>query len=155
MIKPRKRLVGTKTIAAEYGVAEATVRSWASRYRWTRYGEPRERQWDLAEVEATRAQLQAAKTEQPDVLAEALERVRGLMCHDPRDWGQDRRDAWLYAVFVGWTCEEQHEHDWVCGGDAALHTVATRHGWTPDQVEQLRRYRDAVTARRDAPGVAR
>ncbi|SDK30796.1 Putative ATPase subunit of terminase (gpP-like) [Lentzea albidocapillata subsp. violacea] len=155
MIKPRKQLVDTKTIAAEYGVAEPTVRSWASRYRWAQYGEPRKRLWDLAEVEATRAQLQAAKTEQADVLAEALERVHGLMCHDARDWGHDRRDAWLYGVFVGWECEEQHEHDWVCGGPNAMHEVAARHGWTPDQVEQLRRYRAAIATRRDGPSVAR
>ncbi|GLZ36229.1 hypothetical protein Lesp02_84160 [Lentzea sp. NBRC 105346] len=53
MIKPRKRLADTAAIAAHFGVAPGTVRSWASRYRWTRYGTRRTRQWDLNEAQAT------------------------------------------------------------------------------------------------------
>ena len=47
------------------------------------------------------------------------------MAFDARDWGQNKRDAWLYAVLIGW-------------GDA-LQEVAERHGWDAPTVTRIKR----------------
>lgn len=51
MTKPRVRLVDTQAIACHYGVAEGTVRRWASEDRWHRWGSRRHRQWNLADAQ--------------------------------------------------------------------------------------------------------
>jgi hypothetical protein len=56
------------------------------------------------------------------------------MAFHPRDWGLDRRDAWLYGIVCGW-------------GDA-LQEVAERHKWDEPTVERLQRLR---AARRPKP----
>ena len=43
----------------------------------------------------------------------------------PRDWSLDHRDAWVYGMIVGW-------------GDC-LPDVASRHGWSEETQEKLRR----------------
>jgi hypothetical protein len=69
----------------------------------------------------------------------ALWSLRYNMAHDSRDWAQDRTDAWLYALLVGWDCEQQHAHDDSCPG--ALDEIATKHDWTPARLEVARRHR--------------
>lgn len=98
-------------------------------------------------------------------LTEALDRVRGLMATNVRDWGMDRGDAWLYGLFCGWDCEERFddpEHDCAdpddtCEGQAAMAEVARRWHWTRDDVARLRRYREVIrkTQRPDAEGKER
>lgn len=83
----------------------------------------------------------------PEELAavrEALDRVGSMMATDSRDWSLSRRDAWLYGLFCGWECDDDHEHDDVCGGSGALDTVAEQHGWTDEDVARLRRYHAAI-----------
>ncbi len=43
--------------------------------------------------------------------AQALKAIHRHMATDSRDWGQDRGDAWLYGILVGWDCEEVHDHE--------------------------------------------
>jgi len=83
----------------------------------------------------------------------ALDRVRDVlnsayrtMVHDSRDWARDRRDAWLYAILVGWICEDDHAHDDLCMGDEPLIETAQRHGWDEETVTRLRAYRAAIAA---------
>lgn len=52
MSTQRKRLADTEAVAELYDVTPGTVRSWASRERWTSYGTRRSRLWDLDEIEA-------------------------------------------------------------------------------------------------------
>uniref|UniRef100_UPI003F492F14 hypothetical protein n=1 Tax=Streptomyces sp. CA-141956 TaxID=3240051 RepID=UPI003F492F14 len=64
------------------------------------------------------------------------------MTNGSRDWAQDPDDAWLYAVLYGWDCEQEHQHTASC--PAALDQIAAKHGWTPAQVERIRKHRAAL-----------
>lgn len=81
-----------------------------------------------------------------DGLRDALNSVHRTMVHDSRDWALDRRDAWLYAILIGWTCEDDHVHDDDCLGDDPLIETARAHGWDDDTVARLRTYRAAIAA---------
>lgn len=76
----------------------------------------------------------------------ALEGLQRLIATSSRDWGEHRVDAWLWAVLVGWDCEETHEHDELCDNGAAMREMAARHGWDDETVAKARRYRAAVKA---------
>ena len=90
----------------------------------------------------------AAETPGPEtqgaVLAAALDGLHTLIATSSRDWGQYRVDAWLWAVLVGWDCEEQHEHDELCDNGAAMTEMQRMHGWNDEAVAKARRYRAAV-----------
>lgn len=88
----------------------------------------------LAEKETARL------TAERDAMAPMFAGLERLLTTSSRDWGQYRVDAWLYAVLVGWECEEGHEP---CD-DAAMREVAQLHGWDDATVAKARRYRDAV-----------
>lgn len=77
-------------------------------------------------------------------LAAALDGLHTLIATSSRDWGPYRVDAWLWAVLVGWDCEEAHEHDELCEDGAAMREMADRHGWDEATVAKARRYRAAV-----------
>jgi hypothetical protein len=70
----------------------------------------------------------------PDpALLEAVSSVRRIVSADPRDWGANRHDAFLYGVFRGWD-------------DAADEiAVAARHGWNEEFVARLHRLQTAVS----------
>lgn len=78
-------------------------------------------------------------------LAEALQSCHLALTTTSRDTGEGRDVAWLYGLLVGWECEDNHEHDDICGGSAALFEIAERHGWnTPEEVGRHRRLRAAI-----------
>lgn len=79
-------------------------------------------------------------------LAAALDGLHTLIATSSRDWGTYRVDAWLWAVLVGWDCEEAHEHDELCEDGAAMAEMQERHGWSDEAVAKARRYRAAVHA---------
>jgi hypothetical protein len=70
----------------------------------------------------------------PDpALIEAVSSVRRIVSADPRDWGANRHDAFLYGVFRGWD-------------DAADEAaVAAQHGWNEEFVARLHRLQAAVS----------
>ncbi len=63
-------------------------------------------------------------------LAEVFDSLVGTITSLPGDQSLDHRDAWRYGVIVGW--------------DESLASIAKQHGWSPDDVERLQRYRAAV-----------
>ena len=63
---------------------------------------------------------------------------------DSRDWGQAAGDALLWAVLIGWDCEEEHEHDDVMCSTGAFQEIAERHRWSPDWAQIVRQMRRAV-----------
>jgi hypothetical protein len=69
-------------------------------------------------------------------LAEALESMADAMNFCSRDWSLHHRDAWLYALIVGWD-------------DAALSDLMKEHGWEPKTVVRLKRLHRAVREERD------
>ncbi|MFD3516266.1 hypothetical protein [Streptomyces sp. NPDC058657] len=79
-----------------------------------------------------------------DELAPMFEGFERLLTTSSRDWGEYWVDAWLYAVLVGWDCEDA-EHNRTCV-HGALEEMAARHGWDDETVAKVRRYRSAVRA---------
>lgn len=80
-------------------------------------------------------------------IGDVLDNLQRLIVHASRDWGAHGRDAWLYGVLVGWECEDNHEHDWICQEESvSLTDMASRFGWHEDYVARLRRYRAIVRA---------
>jgi hypothetical protein len=71
----------------------------------------------------------------------ALQSITSAIVFHAGDWSLYPREAWIYGITVGWGCEEEHEHDDICGGDGALTDMAEKHGWDSEQVERLRSYR--------------
>ncbi|MFG2970837.1 hypothetical protein ACGFZS_46970 [Streptomyces sp. NPDC048288] len=64
----------------------------------------------------------------------SLEALRTRITLDSRDWAHDKLDALLYAVLVGWDCEntdEGHVHDDGCAGDQGLWEISSTHGIRP------------------------
>ncbi|MEU2315132.1 hypothetical protein [Streptomyces albidoflavus] len=105
----------------------------------------------LDAYDAARATEQTVDDRQ--TLAAALSGLETLIVTSSRDWGTYRIDAWIWAVLVGWDCEED-QHNASCSHEA-LEEVAAVHGWTDDTVAKARRYRDAVrrlNAEADAEG---
>jgi ribosomal 50S subunit-associated protein YjgA (DUF615 family) len=67
----------------------------------------------------------------PD-LVDAVRSARRIVSADPRDWGANRHDAFLYGVFRGWDDEVTQS------------AVAARHGWDAEFVARLHRLQSAV-----------
>jgi hypothetical protein len=91
----------------------------------------------------------------------ALEGLRARITVDSRDWSADKLDALLWAVLVGWNCENTdpgHVHDDIdCAGDQGLWDIARKHGIPTDQTIQASQHRwwiaDAIkTARQIEDG---
>jgi hypothetical protein len=74
-------------------------------------------------------------------LREALDSARRIMVGDRRDWSAERHDAFLFGLFRGWECEQDHDHGPEC---TAMDEVADRHGWNAEFRARLRRLRRAV-----------
>lgn len=75
----------------------------------------------------------------------SLEGLRTRITLDSRDWAADKLDALLYAVLVGWDCEdtsEGHVHNDIdCAGDQGLWNIARKHGIPTDQTIQAGHHR--------------
>lgn len=99
-----------------------------------------------AEVRRVADETTATETAPVDLpaLAAALDGFGTLLATSSRDWGVYRVDAWLYAVILGWDCEET-EHDDTCT-HGALEEMQQQHGWDAATVAKARRYRAAVRA---------
>ena len=41
----------------------------------------------------------------------ALESIECAIAFDVRDWGEDRRSAWIYAIVFGWEYEDSWEEE--------------------------------------------
>ena len=76
-------------------------------------------------------------------LRTALKSITSRITTSARDFSDYGTDAWVYGIAVGWECEEDHDHDDICGGTAALDEVAARHGWDEAAVTRLRAHRKA------------
>lgn len=67
----------------------------------------------------------------------SLEALRSRITADSRDWAADKLDAWLWALIVGWNCENTdpaHVHNDIdCDGDQGLWNIARAHDIPTDQ----------------------
>jgi hypothetical protein len=84
------------------------------------------------------------KDETLETVHEAIEAVRRMMATNVRDWGLDRGDAFLWALFLGWDDEDNPD-------ESAMGEVAERHGWDSAQVSRLRRFHAALEAIAPSP----
>jgi hypothetical protein len=75
----------------------------------------------------------------------SLEALRARITLDSRDWAADKVDALLYAVLVGWNCEntdDRHVHNDIdCAGEQGLWDIGRKHGIPTDQVIQAGQHR--------------
>lgn len=100
------------------------------------------RRW-AARARAAEAALARANEERA-TLALVFEGFGKLLATSSRDWQPYRVDAWLYAVVLGWDCEQATHTDWCTHG--ALEETAEMHGWDAATIAKARRYRAAVRA---------
>lgn len=145
-----------------YGqLAERAADAEAARDRWRKRAEEAERQRDEARTELSEANftigrqtaalagMQKAEAERDEALAaaqrvrEAIKAAKRPLTTTSRDMAIDRLDAWLYAIFVGWDCDDDHEHDDDCD---AMTDLAIQHGWTAETVARLREHHAAIAA---------
>lgn len=132
----------------EYGPGyepdEAARLFWDAMRRWA--PSPMEKQFGRPLTERINADLaRGQKAEETlRVLAPMFEGLQRLLATSSRDWGGYRVDAWLWAVLLGWDCEED-VHDETCthGTMAEMQRI---HGWDDAAVAKARRYRAAVRA---------
>ena len=74
----------------------------------------------------------------------ALESIECAIAFDVRDWGADRRSAWIYAVVFGWTFED------------AMDEMCKRFGWDEEDRERAEEYhRQWETLKKVADGLWR
>jgi hypothetical protein len=89
----------------------------------------------------------------------AFTALRQRMTVDSRDWSADKLDAWLYAILVGWDCENTdpaHVHNDIdCAGNEGLATVARSLGIPPEQSVRARYLRSNVVTALSVPGLAK
>lgn len=78
--------------------------------------------------------------------AEALYRLGNYISTCARDWSEYHADAWIWGLFCGWDCEDQHQHSDACCDGGAMTEVAETHAWDEATVTRLRRYRAAIAA---------
>lgn len=76
-------------------------------------------------------------------IQETLNTLGRYIATDSRDWGLSAGDALLWAVLLGWDCEEDHQHDDGCS-NGAFQEVAERHRWSPEWQKTVRQMRRAV-----------
>ncbi len=64
-----------------------------------------------------------------------LESLECTMATDPRDWGQNRRDAWLYGIVCGWENSNPMEGE---HRDDAINEICNMHGFSKELLEKCR-----------------
>lgn len=106
-------------------------------------GNKRHVQLIVPDLEAALARAEQAE-EQLATVALIFEGFGRLLATSSRDWGAYRVDAWLWAVVLGWDCEEPCLDD-ECQHDT-LEQCAREFGWDDAAVAKARRYRAAVRA---------
>ena len=77
------------------------------------------------------------------------ESMHSAIVFDAADWSGSRGMAWVYGILIGWDCEEDHEHDWICGGTDGLDDMGPRFRWDEANIARLRRLRLAYLAERE------
>lgn len=135
---PDPDIPGTRIPLAEHTVETLTElydRLWDAESEWE----------DLRDF--ARTCILAYTTAVPALLGArtALEALRTRITLDSRDWAADKLDALLWAVLVGWNCENtdpDHAHDDIdCAGDQGLWTIAKQHDIPYGQVIQAGQHR--------------
>ncbi|RSS37458.1 hypothetical protein [Streptomyces sp. WAC08241] len=107
---------------------------------------------DAAEARQVAQEFYRSLSEHRAILTEAATRgarvhnallsLRHRVRHLDRDWAQNADDAAIYALLIGWDCEQQHQHTGDC--PAAMDGIAEKHRWHPGVVQALRRHRTAL-----------
>jgi hypothetical protein len=63
-----------------------------------------------------------------------LTSIGNAIAFDVRDWGEDKRSAWIYGIACGWDDED--------GGDeGAMAEIQAKFRWNDEAVARLRRLR--------------
>lgn len=97
----------------------------------------------IRQLEEMTTRPAAAVTED---LRDALRSIRSRITSSAMDYGDYEPNAWVYGIAVGWDCEEDHDHDGICGGNEAMVELAASFGWDEAAVARLRTLRKAYAA---------
>lgn len=54
-----------------------------------------------------------------------LEAIKDIICFSSRDWSENRGDAWLYGIVIGWD-------------DGAMMELASKFDWGKSQIDLLK-----------------
>ena len=57
--------------------------------------------------------------------SEPLESLRRTIIFSPKDWSQDKSDAWIYGVIIGWD-------------DDTLNELSSKFGWSSEHSNRLK-----------------
>ncbi|MFH9610461.1 hypothetical protein [Streptomyces sp. NPDC017448] len=143
-------LTGPERTMLNYALNQAQLRMWAVPGKFT--AEDQAALVSLRRLaDGAAAGVQPPTTSEADTLAAALDGLATLIATSSRDWGTYRVDAWLYAVLLGWDCE-QDTHDETCV-HGSMEEMQRMHGWDDAAVAKARRYRAAVRALTTPPAV--
>lgn len=72
-----------------------------------------------------------------------LEALESSLAFSSMDWGEARDTAWIYGIVCGWDEDDDPE-------DAgAMQELATKFGWTDEQVSRLRALHAEFTRMRE------
>lgn len=66
-----------------------------------------------------------------------LESLAITVATDSRDWGQNKRDAWIYGIVCGWSNNDDPD----APGEDAMGELARRFSWSDEDVARLKRLR--------------
>ena len=80
----------------------------------------------------------AGELESRSIATDPMESVRRTINFSSLDWTSAKDTAWIYGIICGFDCEEDHEHDDICGGLDSMIEMAAVHRWTVQQVDRLR-----------------
>jgi hypothetical protein len=92
------------------------------------------------------------RAEAAEDLRAALNSIKSRITTSAMDFSDYEPNAWVYGIAVGWDCEEDHEHDDLCGGTAAMEELTARFDWDEAAVTRLRDLRKAYAAAVGGPG---
>ena len=85
------------------------------------------------EIQNRRLKMGAYETDgmynMPVVNTNCLESIEMAIAFDVRDWGEDRRSAWIYGIVFGYDKDAEQE-------------MKRRFHWTNEDLDRLRRYHE-------------
>ena len=100
----------------------------------------------LADMGKKLTETERERDEARERAGNVLAAAKWVLTTSADDWGATSGKAWLYGIFVGWACEDEHDHDDICGGQGALDEAIEQHRWSPSAVQQVLSLRNTVRA---------
>jgi hypothetical protein len=79
--------------------------------------------WNVSEAQKECVNQIIKQVQEVEELKKSLKSIHDTITFSSKDWGKEKRDAWIYGVVCGWDKESYEE-------------IALKFGWTDDDVER-------------------